>query len=234
MGVRDYCGKGVEYEHLLCHVSCATSHAERSRTIRESNRPAESKHPYFPQLFDTRERSPVVGFRTGVRCHRGSRHKTNAARASHPSRIVFADVLNCRLSHSERSKIVAHRTPKNATHRRSPEACASGLGISVFHPSGEKGFSRRPQSPGTGTLDMHRISPGDSLSKITGNAEPSLATDSEQITLLTASTLRQRENKGNGKLRLGCVKTVEGRNFLWKRKEKCAFIRARGQLTRRN
>jgi hypothetical protein len=30
---------------------------------------------------------------------------------------------------------------------------------------------RRPQSPGTGTLDMRRFSPGDSLSKITGNAE---------------------------------------------------------------
>jgi len=28
----------------------------------------------------------------------------------------------------------------------------------------EEGFLRRPQSLGTGTLDMHRISPGDSLS----------------------------------------------------------------------
>jgi hypothetical protein len=37
----------------------------------------------------------------------------------------------------------------------------------------EEGFLRRPQSPGTGTLDMHRISPGDfTLEKITGNAEP--------------------------------------------------------------
>jgi len=36
----------------------------------------------------------------------------------------------------------------------------------------EGGFLRRPQSLGTGTLDMRRISPGDSLSKITGNAEP--------------------------------------------------------------
>jgi len=37
--------------------------------------------------------------------------------------------------------------------------------------------------------------------------------------------LRQRENYRNGKLRLRCVKTVEGRNFLWKGKEKCIFIR---------
>ena len=36
---------------------------------------------------------------------------------------------------------------------------------------------RRPQSPGTGTLDMRRFSPGDSLSKITGNAEPLFGTD---------------------------------------------------------
>jgi hypothetical protein len=58
----------------------------------------------------------------------------------------------------------------------------------------EEGFLRRPQSPGTGTLDMRRISPGDSLSKITGNAEPLLGTDSEHLTLLTFSTLREAEN----------------------------------------
>src|SRR5271165_516924 len=103
MGVRDYCGKGVEYEHLP-----RPYHAERNRTIREANGSAESKHPCSLQLFHTRERSQA-GFQTGVRCRCGSRHKTNAARASHPSRIVFADVLSCRLSHSERSKIAAHR-----------------------------------------------------------------------------------------------------------------------------
>jgi hypothetical protein len=58
----------------------------------------------------------------------------------------------------------------------------------------EEGFLRRPQSPGTGTLDMRRISPGDSLSKITGNAEPLLGTDSEHLTLLTLSTLLERKN----------------------------------------
>jgi hypothetical protein len=58
----------------------------------------------------------------------------------------------------------------------------------------EEGLFRRPQSPGNGTLDMHRISPGDSLSKITGNAEPLFGTDSEHLTLLTFSTLRQQEN----------------------------------------
>jgi len=35
----------------------------------------------------------------------------------------------------------------------------------------KEGFLRRPQSPGTSSLDMNRISPDDSLSrKITGNA----------------------------------------------------------------
>jgi hypothetical protein len=43
---------------------------------------------------------------------------------------------------------------------------------SALSSSLEGGFLRRPQSPGAGTLDMRRISPGDSLSKITGNAEP--------------------------------------------------------------
>jgi len=36
---------------------------------------------------------------------------------------------------------------------------------SALSSSLEGGFLRRPQSPGTGTLDMRRISPGDSLSR---------------------------------------------------------------------
>jgi hypothetical protein len=66
--------------------------------------------------------------------------------------------------------------------------------IPRFPSFSEEGLLRRPQSPGTGTLDMHRISPDDSLSKITGNVEPLFGTDAEHLTLLTWSTLRQREN----------------------------------------
>ncbi len=43
---------------------------------------------------------------------------------------------------------------------------------------------------------------------------------------MTASTVRQRKTLRNGKLRPHCVNTVERRNFLWKRKEKCIFIGA--------
>jgi hypothetical protein len=65
---------------------------------------------------------------------------------------------------------------------------------------------------------MRRISPGDSLSKITGNAEP-LSEQLQNISRLTASTVQQHANLRNRKLRLGCVKTVESENFLWKRTE---------------
>ena len=36
---------------------------------------------------------------------------------------------------------------------------------STFPPFSKEGFLRRPLSPGTGTLDMHRFSPDDSLSR---------------------------------------------------------------------
>jgi hypothetical protein len=62
--------------------------------------------------------------------------------------------------------------------------------------------------------------------EITGNAEPFSQQISERLTLLTASTLQQRKNLRNGKLRLHCVNTVEHPNFLWNGKEKCIFIRA--------
>ena len=49
-------------------------------------------------------------------------------------------------------------THKSAMQRCSPEACASGLRFSASTLL-EEGFLRRPQSPGTGTLDMRRIPP---------------------------------------------------------------------------
>jgi len=99
------------------------------------------------------------------------RKKTNAARASHPSRIVIADVLPAVFRRGERSS--RNGTPKSAACSRcSPEARASGLWFRVFHPSRKKDFVGGRKALGTGTLDMRRISPDDSLSKITGNAEP--------------------------------------------------------------
>jgi len=88
--------------------------------------------------------------------------KTNAARASHPSRIVIVDILAAVFRQGEKSS--RNCTGKSAMHRCSPEACASGLRFSASILL-EEGFLRRPQSPGTGTLDMRRISPGDSLSR---------------------------------------------------------------------
>ena len=58
----------------------------------------------------------------------------------------------------------------------------------------EEGFLRRPQSLGTSTLDMRRISPDDSLSRNHRQRQTLVRTDSEHLTLLTASTLRQSEN----------------------------------------
>jgi len=63
-------------------------------------------------------------YNVGVRAIR-----TNAAWASHPGRIVIADVLTAVFRAGERSS--RNRTPKNAMHRRPPEACASGLRFSV-------------------------------------------------------------------------------------------------------
>ncbi len=54
-------------------------------------------------------------------------------------------------------------TGKGAMHRCSPETCASGLGFGVSILLGRR-ISEEAAKPGTGTLDMHRISPGDSLS----------------------------------------------------------------------
>jgi hypothetical protein len=70
--------------------------------------------------------------------------------------------------------------------------------IQRFHPP-ERGFLKRPRSLGDGTLDMHRISPGEfTLEKITGTAESLIGTNSEQLTLdckhfAAAQDLTQRQ-----------------------------------------
>jgi|GEM_PF-5617243 len=57
----------------------------------------------------------------------GEESRTNAARASHPSRIVVANVLTAVFRRGERTS--RNCTRKSALHRCSPEACASGLGF---------------------------------------------------------------------------------------------------------
>jgi len=71
--------------------------------------------------------------------------KTNAARASHPSRIVIAEVLIAIFHRGERSS--CNCTPKSATHRRSPEACASGSGSGASIPLGRR-ISEEAAKPG--------------------------------------------------------------------------------------
>src|SRR5882762_1789776 len=68
-----------------------------------------------------------LGMKCGGRGMMGA--KTNAAWASHPGRIVIADVLTAVFRQGERSS--RNRTRKSAMHRCSPEACASGLGFGV-------------------------------------------------------------------------------------------------------
>ena len=70
---------------------------------------------------------------------------------------------------------------------------------SVFPSSLEEGFLRRPQSPGTGALDMRRISPGDSLSRSPATLNPcrnrfrtSRAFDCKHFA--AAETLTQRQS----------------------------------------
>jgi hypothetical protein len=95
--------------------------------------------------------------------------KTNAAWASHPSRIVIADVLPAVFRRGERiAQLHSEKCGASTlTAKLSLHGYSSALSSSL-----EGGFLRRPRSPGADALDMRRISPGDSLSKITGDAEP--------------------------------------------------------------
>ena len=56
-----------------------------------------------------------------------------------------------------------HRTPKSAARNAHPKLTLQ-VTVRHFPSSSKEGFLRRPLSPGTGALDMRRISPGDSLS----------------------------------------------------------------------
>src|SRR5579862_681247 len=112
--------------------------------------------------------------------------KTNAARASHPSRIVIANVLTVALAWRFRARTRSHR----ATALRRAlciRRCLWGLRLRVAIPrlpsfSKERRL-RRPLGPGTGTLDMHRIPPDDSLSRNHRQRGTSVRTDPEHLTL---------------------------------------------------
>jgi hypothetical protein len=108
--------------------------------------------------------------------------KTNAARASHPSRIVIVDVLVAIVRFRERSS--RNGKSKNAVLRCSLLLALQGYDFAL--PSLLEERFLRPLSPGTGTLDMHPISPDDSLSKNHRQRKIFIGTSSEHLTLLTA------------------------------------------------
>jgi hypothetical protein len=118
--------------------------------------------------------------------------KTNAARASHPSRIVIAEVLIVIFHHGRKIVVqtALRKVPRIDAHLRLALQDQDRALPSLL----EEGFLRRPQSLGTSTLDMRRISPDDSLSRNHRQRQTLVRTDSEHLTLLTASTLRQRKD----------------------------------------
>jgi len=87
---------------------------------------------------------------------------TNAARASHPSRIVIADILTAVFRQGERSS--RNCTPKSAMQRCSPEACASGLRFSASILLGRR-ISEEAAKPGHRHTGHAPNSPDDSLSR---------------------------------------------------------------------
>jgi hypothetical protein len=149
--------------------------------------------------------------------------KTNAARASHPSRIVIADALTAVFREAKDHRATAPLTVPccDVLLRLALQGYDSALSILLG-----RRISEEAAKPGHRHTGHAPNSPDDSLSKTIGNAEPLFGTDTEHLTLLTFCTLGQRGNECNVKVRLDCVKTVEQRNFLWKGKEKHILIRA--------
>lgn len=83
--------------------------------------------------------------------------KTNAARASHPSRIVCRGNSGCRLSRSEsRSRRSAAKSTGSSDHARGLRRSAAG---SAFQSCPERqNVFGGPQRPGTSSLDVNWIS----------------------------------------------------------------------------
>ena len=90
------------------------------------------------------------------------RHKNKCGPGQPPKPHCCRGHSGCRLS--PQRKIIAQLHSVERPPRCSPEACASAFRFSASILL-EGGLLRRPRSPGTGALDMRRISPGDSLSR---------------------------------------------------------------------
>jgi hypothetical protein len=90
-------------------------------------------------------------------CGEGVRKKTNAAWASHPSRIVIADVLNRCLS--PRRKIIAQRRSEERHAAMTNLKLALQGYDSAFPSLFSEELLRRPLSPGTSALDMRQFFP---------------------------------------------------------------------------
>jgi hypothetical protein len=142
----------------------------RSQRQKECKNQCWGFHRDFVLRFPESDLETCRESRTTTNPQQSGCSKTNAARASHPSRIVIADVLTAVFRRGRKIivQIALRKAPCRDAHLRlALQGYDSALSSSV-----EGGFIWRPRSPGTGILDMRRISPGDSLSKATGNAEP--------------------------------------------------------------
>ncbi len=104
-------------------------------------------------------------------------------------------------------KIIAHRTPKNAVRRCHPRFAPQGCHSAL--PSALEGECwRRPQRPGTGSLDMNRISPAIHPRGNHRRAEFWSAALQEHTRALTASTVPQTtsplQRESTGLLCISC------------------------------
>jgi hypothetical protein len=89
--------------------------------------------------------------------------KTNAARASHPSRIVVTDILAAVFRLSERtSRTGAHESAQSSDVRRGLHL---GPPVQRVHPALEGRISLEAATPGHQFTEVNRISPGDSPSR---------------------------------------------------------------------
>jgi hypothetical protein len=101
--------------------------------------------------------------------------------------------------------LVKVQVPRDTHLRLAPQACL----VQRFHPALEGGFLRRPQCPGSSSLDVNRISPSDSpLSK-----SPATLNRTGKVQNITrfwlSSNVRERGESGNGKVGFLCEEAVE-------------------------
>jgi hypothetical protein len=102
------------------------------------------------------------------------------------------DLLIAILRRSEESS--RNLAPKSALLSMLARGLRLSVSIQRLHPSRRKNFVGGRKALGTGTLDMHRISPGDSLSRNHRQRRTLVRAVSEHLTLLTEVTLRLSKN----------------------------------------